>query len=1220
MTGPAVSRADALRAYFAFKEDSVFKEDDVAGPASRLGFEYVPADPEPVTTETYTPSSASVTTAAPKESAAPRPAMPTPTVHYWRPVRVTYAEDDEDDDPTPSAGPPEIVEADIRADAPPLPPPALADGPRLRRHLDVALRTPRDSRAVDVDRLLSRLARGEGLGRRLPRRVGFGQGRLVLVLDGSPRLVPFWEDQLDLAVGLTRRLGAHRVRYLSPPRGGAAPGDPPQSLDPDEILLALTDLGFYGEDDDRIAWLRFGRRMGGAGAVLQALVPCPAWRWTDDLAKLWRPLDWTAPDGDGRRAPRPFTDGPWPDPVEALLDLLSPAVRVEPGLLRQVRRLLGEHADAATEAALWNHPRVDGASSRSLEIESERRLEGCERLARWHREGRSVPWLDDVARTVLRWHRGWADVVWSTECMHYRACGVDDAVLNGAVPGTESLDAVEHAQAVLERAAAHAEVRPAGDADPVADAARAFWVRERERSPAAAVHDTVFGPALQDAYRTLRVLDPEASLPAGMTPDLIDPEGDPEAPRRRYTVWQRGRRLVVCPSGEPGPGGRVAEIWARSPRLTVGSGRQGSVELDLGSPECALESPPPDALLELVTDVQRVELESWIRPDWAVAAGRDGYGLWASFEVEGVRQRMRWIGPHRFLMGSPESEEGRYEEEGPVHLVELTEGYWMAETPCTQELWQAFTNKNPSYFQTCDRPVEQVSWEDCQRLVHWLNFRVPGLELRLPTEAEWEAACRAATKGATWRGDLEILGENNAPGLDAIAWYGGNSGVDFDLENGVDSSDWPKKLYEHSKAGSRVVAKKAANPWGLYDILGNVWEWCWDWWGDYSSESQQDPEGPDEGSGRVIRGGSWFANARDVRTAYRGGLTPGIRDFHVGFRVSRGPLGSRMARPGRGAASPGRGVARRGSASSDRLRRDSFWVEALGWAADGGIDGYGRWADLEVSGVRHRLRWIYPGKFLMGSPEDEPGRWDDEGPQHEVTLRQGFWLGETPCTQDLWQVVMGEEPSYFQSPRRPVEQVSWEDCHAFYERLREIHPEFHGQLPTEAQWEYACRGGATGAIWKGELEIIGERNAPALHPIAWYGGNSGLGFELENGDDSSDWGDVQFPRDRSGTHEVARKLPNPWGLWDMLGNVLEWCRDGWNVSDPYPEGTRSDPFVEEGSDRVVRGGSWHDHARGVRVAYRGGATSGYRIFDVGFRISRGPQDITGAFRGTMHED
>ncbi len=272
---------------------------------------------------------------------------------------------------------------------------------------------------------------------------------------------------------------------------------------------------------------------------------------------------------------------------------------------------------------------------------------------------------------------------------------------------------------------------------------------------------------------------------------------------------------------------------------------------------------------------------------WPSRSGQDSYGEWASFEVGGVEQRLRWIPPGKFTMGTPESEAGRWGAEGPQHQVTLTQGFWLAKTPCTQALWEAVMVENPSRFRSPHRPVERVSWEDCQRFIERSNTLIPGLEARLPSEAEWEYACRAGTKAATWRGSLEILGQRNAPDLDAIAWYGGNSGVEFDLKDGHDSSDWPEKQHPHTLAGTRDVGQKLANPWGLYDMLGNVFEWCEDGWAEYEEGPEVDPVR--EGGNRVGRGGSWYSNARIVRAACRIRWAPGSRDGDLGFRLALGP-------------------------------------------------------------------------------------------------------------------------------------------------------------------------------------------------------------------------------------------------------------------------------------------------------------------------------------------
>ncbi|MCH9650962.1 MAG: formylglycine-generating enzyme family protein [Deltaproteobacteria bacterium] len=283
-------------------------------------------------------------------------------------------------------------------------------------------------------------------------------------------------------------------------------------------------------------------------------------------------------------------------------------------------------------------------------------------------------------------------------------------------------------------------------------------------------------------------------------------------------------------------------------------------------------------------------LDQGLPPKWASGWGEDQYGVFVVIVVGAVEQRLRWIPPGEFSMGSSRGEAGRHTDE-IKHQVTLTRGLWLGDTPCTQALWQEITGKNPSHFQSDQRPVEQVSWEDAKGFLGGLKGRVKGLSPRLPTEAEWEYACRAETKRATYAGDLEILGQHNAPLLDPIAWYGGNSGVDFDLDNGADISGslWKEKQYpEATRAGTRIVGQKAPNPWGLYDMLGNVLEWCEDYYGPYSKKAKTDPTGPKEGTRRVIRGGSWDGGASFVRAAFRFHWVPSLRLYDLGFRLAQG--------------------------------------------------------------------------------------------------------------------------------------------------------------------------------------------------------------------------------------------------------------------------------------------------------------------------------------------
>ncbi len=251
---------------------------------------------------------------------------------------------------------------------------------------------------------------------------------------------------------------------------------------------------------------------------------------------------------------------------------------------------------------------------------------------------------------------------------------------------------------------------------------------------------------------------------------------------------------------------------------------------------------------------------------WANDIGVDKYGLWASIDIDNIVLRMRWIAPGRFLMGSPESEAERRDNE-LQHEVTLSQGYWLAETACSQGLWAAVTGKRPSHFEGDDLPVEKVSWDDCVLFCKELTSRLPGsLTIRLPTEAEWEYACRAGTDTAfNWGNDLSTEQAN----------YDGH----FPYNDG--------KKGEYRKKTLPVDAF-APNGWGLYQMHGNVWEWCADIYGNYKSGQLTDPKGAETGGNRVLRGGSWGRDGHYLRSAFRFNFAPDIRYRLTGLRFAGG--------------------------------------------------------------------------------------------------------------------------------------------------------------------------------------------------------------------------------------------------------------------------------------------------------------------------------------------
>ena len=219
-------------------------------------------------------------------------------------------------------------------------------------------------------------------------------------------------------------------------------------------------------------------------------------------------------------------------------------------------------------------------------------------------------------------------------------------------------------------------------------------------------------------------------------------------------------------------------------------------------------------------------------------------------------------------MGSPKLEPEREFLGGDEtqHEVILTEGYWLGETTVTQALWEVVMGENPSKFKGAERPVETVSWLEVQRFLQAFNGKRDDLGFRLPRETEWEYACRAGTTTPFW------FGENITP--EQVNYYG----------------EYPYANGEKGRFRVETVEVKAlpGNSWGLYQMHGNVWEWCEDWYGEYPKGPVTDPKGPATGDDRVLRGGSWNDIGVYCRSAYRYRFRPVSRISNTGFRLARG--------------------------------------------------------------------------------------------------------------------------------------------------------------------------------------------------------------------------------------------------------------------------------------------------------------------------------------------
>ncbi len=465
----------------------------------------------------------------------------------------------------------------------------------------------------------------------------------------------------------------------------------------------------------------------------------------------------------------------------------------------------------------------------------------------------------------------------------------------------------------------------------------------------------------------------------------------------------------------------------------------------------------------------------------------------------GVTMKLVLIRPGKFMMG----------EEKDRHEVTLSKPFYMGVTEVTQAQYQAIMGTNPSKFKGATNPVEMVSWtyatEFCKKLAE-----KTGKTVRLPTEAEWEYACRAGTATHFSFGDDDSA-------LGGYAWYGDNSGET-----------------------THPVGQKKPNAWGLYDMHGNVREWCADSYGDYPKGAATDPQGPAEEFSRVERGGSWESDPTYCRAALRLWNPPDDRYNSLGFRAVVSVSAEAEAQP----------VQAKNTSQPEPPSAKELTLD-LGNAAT------------------IKLALIPAGKFMRGSPDSEQGRAKKEGPQDEVTISKPLYMGVTEVTQAQYEAVMGKNPSQFRGATNPVDMVSWNDATEFCKKLSEKTRQTV-RLPTEAEWEYACRAGTATAFSFGDADS-------ALSDYAWYKANSG-----------------------DTPHPVGQKKPNAWGLYDMHGNVWEWCADWYG---DYPKGAATDPQgPASGKYRVLRGGSWLSNPDYCRSAYRNNRTPDNRFNNYGFRV------------------
>lgn len=886
---------------------------------------------------------------------------------FWRPVSSTPLKPQEDttDKPRPYIEAEPFQDQEIRADrslSPPSQPP-LCPWSRLWPFLRGALGAYDRRGTVDMPQAVRWAAQMRPV-RRLPRmqRRGWAR-RCMLIVDFDTCLVPFWQDMHVLyrhLAGIRGENGLDQVTFLHGPLGPVAQGNNDSFRlktfsfpEPDTPILILGDLGLFGHSERvKQEWLHFGRQLRQSGCAPVVLTPAPRRLWTDELAKVYRMACWDR----GQRLPRisgPLSVGSKPlatdekrNGTDLLISLLSPAVRVEPALLRAARLLLPiDRADAGDEAAVWHHDHVrrsyNGFSFDPRHVADWRRAfvqhhgddlrqRLVELIQAHHRHLSPAVYLEEQLIAAMALNKEPTPEVdqffW---CCLKTAAGsefAEKSLLESylqRVPHRHEYDPAMWKSDVM--CALHVSanrdawlkgklILPLG-ADP---ACAAFLVEQGpvegytlcQRGPYFIIQKWMnrFGDAYSssgspvinlisfDGVLQVQALDGKDETQAiainlkGPTPVPIEiPEkGELRLITTHQEIMLKSMRRPSWAQGWgrdeqglflelPGGGEPRRVRWLAPGRYSM-NGRTSETDADVVWEE--LPTPQGPHRVEIDEGFWWDEqdylefLESGFqRPEWVrtFSFGRDEYGIYADFQYAGVTQRMRWIWPGQFMMGSPKSEVDRENDE-QQHEVILTHGFWLAETACTQALWQAVMGKKSSGFKGRERPVDNVSWGDCQVFLKKINAAIPGIELHLPTEAQWEYACRAGTSTPFHFGDNITTSQ-----------------VNFDGKNPYNKGE--KGQYRKQTVPVKIFA---CNDWGLYEMHGNVKEWCADWYGTYPETTAIDPLGPREGDIHVFRGGSWNLKGRFVRSAYRGRLDSFFRVTDVGFRVARSQTSSTL--------------------------------------------------------------------------------------------------------------------------------------------------------------------------------------------------------------------------------------------------------------------------------------------------------------------------------------
>jgi formylglycine-generating enzyme len=803
---------------------------------------------------------------------------------------------------------------------------------------------------VDLPKLSRMVAQGKAV-RYVPGKSKRRQiGKTHLWLDRSKHLWPYFPDMDAIVFPLiaARSRGAVTVTNIDLPHGqpvNALTGEilqsPPTGKPGDQVLVLgdVNSLRVSGSSSGG-RWVTRAVSIQRLSVRVQLLHPMPTTRLAKEIQSHFEALPWLARNTSPARGAQPVQQ-----PLDYLLMLASPFVRIEPHLLRALRGELVGHTDPALESEFCQHPHV-AMDFDAVWVRSEHRAVYFDLLMT---QGSKALFIK-LARLADQHHCYQRPVIWAEEISLFAQLA--EKLKNDEGPElsvtdthwfTAKTEKANEGKLAVARLVLNRVVRQSkGTSTPDASIGERFAARLIGRK----AHLDI--DAADEQFQTVNAastLRREGSLNAlkGFNSALLSELTQDVASQisTAISLYQKGEFLIFVRSDRSDGGkhfGRCLCTFSASHSIHIyvagKHAKSFTVESllpdgDNFSKDCFLPLPigsKSSTHITIDSGLERITLRSivWpvaIRP---VAARRtkgsvvisafgvdQKYGTYFDLTIgEKITQRFIWIAPGAFNMGSPQDEPGRLDDEAPKHKVVLTQGFWMADTACSQAFWAALMlGENPSHFKSnLEFPVESVSWDDAQKLLETLARVMAdvGLELvpALPTEAQWEYACRAGTEGPFNTGSTIISEQAN---FDGQRPYREGEGKGTFRKSTV-----PVKSFE-------------PNDWGLYQMHGNVWEWCDDSLRKYAIEPVTNPGdrflngegglGKVADSVRAIRGGSWDCEARSVRGADRGANRRDLRGRDLGLRLVLRFAGSHQVSEATG----GRGKLTESTRGAERL-------------------------------------------------------------------------------------------------------------------------------------------------------------------------------------------------------------------------------------------------------------------------------------------------------------